>query len=123
MKKWNAGPEEAMQALRHVALSHPDVEEALACKGTVLESATFKVRQKAFLFLRPGKAMLKLDKSQGAASKLAAKTPASYKIGSGGWATVDLSSPKELSLTVLASWIAESYSLFAAKTPSSAKRK
>jgi hypothetical protein len=116
--------DEAMLALRRVALSHPDVEEGLACKGTVIQSATFKVRGKAFLFLRPGKAMLKLDTSQGAASKLAAKKPGGYTIGAGGWATVDLSHPKEVSMKVLASWIAESYGLFAAKkTPSGGKKK
>jgi hypothetical protein len=114
MKKAAPEPEQIMQALRQAARTHADVEEGLACKGTVIESATFKVNGKAFLFLRPGTAMLKLDTSLDEASKLAAEKPACYKVGSGGWATVNLSSPKDLSMDILTRWIAESHGLFAA---------
>jgi hypothetical protein len=72
----------AGRAITHGAPAH-DVEEGLACKGTVIESVTFKVQGKAFLFLRPEKAMLRLDRSHDEAATLAAKKPACYKVGSG----------------------------------------
>ncbi len=127
MKKTASGAESTIETLRRTALGHPDVEEGLSCKGTAIESATFKVNGKAFLFLRPGTAMLKLDASLAEASKLAAEKPDGYKVGSGAWVTIALSNPKELSMEVLARWIAESHKLFAssqkkAVKPRSAKK-
>src|SRR5713226_4595552 len=57
VKHKNPGADRTLRALRRAALRHPDVEEGLACKGTVIESVTFKVQGKAFLFLRPEKGM------------------------------------------------------------------
>jgi hypothetical protein len=124
VKDQTPGADRTLRALRRAALRHPNIEEGLACKGTVIESATFEVQGKAFLFLRPEKAMLRLDRSHGEAATLAAKKPACYKVGSGGWITISLSSPNDLSMKVLSSWVAKRYSLFAAKrAPSSVKSK
>ena len=124
MKDKNPGADRTLRALRRAALRHPDVEEGLACKGTVIESVTVEVQGEAFLFLRPEKGMLRLDRSHDEAATLAAKKPACHKVGSRGWITINPSSPKDLSMKVLSSWVAESYSLFAAKrAPSSAKSK
>ena len=118
MKDRNSSADKTLEALRQAGLRQPNVEESIACKGTALESATLKVRGKAFLFLRPGKAMLKLGSSQKAALKLADEQPAYYNVGAGGWTTVDLSDPKKLSMRLLESWIAESHGLFASKRAS-----
>lgn len=94
-----------VKALRKLALGHPDVEEGIACKGTALESSTFKVRKKAFLFLRTKDARLKLNASQKEAKRLGAS------IGAGGWALVVLE--KAPPVRVLEKWIGESYRLMA----------
>ena len=73
-----------MKAMRAIALKLPDVEEGVACEGTALEKRTVKVKGKAFLFLGTGDALLKLDGSLAAATKLADKTPARYRVGKGG---------------------------------------
>jgi hypothetical protein len=100
-------------ALRQAALAHPEVEESLACKGTAIESASFRVRGKAFLFLSPAKAMVKLDRSRVRASELEAQSPETCKTGAGGWTTVALSGPALPPLATLRAWIAESYDSFA----------
>ncbi|MEO6710237.1 MAG: hypothetical protein ABI054_05305 [Planctomycetota bacterium] len=74
-------------ALRKIALQQIDVEEGLACEGTLIQSATFKVRGKSFLFLKPGRVMLKLESLRAEATKHAGRTPDRFKIGAGGWAT------------------------------------
>lgn len=40
------------QAVHRMAKAHPNVTLGVACKGTALESTTFEVNDKAFLFLR-----------------------------------------------------------------------
>ena len=101
-----------LAGLRRAALRHPGVEESVACKGTAVESSSFKVGGKAFLFLRSGTAMLKLEKSKSEAIELARRSPHLCKTGSGGWTTVALTEPSELEPGLLESWIAESYALF-----------
>jgi len=100
-------------ALRRAALRHPDVDESVACRGTPIESATFKIGGRAFLFLRSGRVMVRLDRSQGEAAGLAQKKPERYKIGSGGWATVTFEDPKDVSIRLLEKWISESYGVLA----------
>ena len=121
MKKTASGTDPTLQTLRQAALCHPDVEEGLACEGTAIESATYKVKGKAFLFPRPEKAMLKLDGSLEEALKLATEKPACYKVGSGAWVTITLSNPKDISMEVLSRWIAESHKLFAVTQKKPAK--
>jgi hypothetical protein len=104
-------PASLTDALGKLARRHPDVEEGVACKGTSLESRTYKVKGKAFLFVRPAEARLKLDASLSEATKLAEKDPETYSAGSKGWVAFKLAAapPKER----LERWIAESYALFA----------
>ena len=114
--------DEIVLALRKSAMQHDDVEEGIACKGSVIQSATFKVRGKAFLFLRPGRVMVKLEASRAEAVKHAAKSPDRYKIGAGGWATVTYTESRDVSLPMLRRWIEESYRLFAAPPKSKSSK-
>ena len=106
--------------LRKAALRQTDVEQAIACQGTTLESVSFKVQGKAFLFLRPAAAMLKLGESLAEAARLAKQGPALCKVGSGGWVTIALGGDSSLPADVLARWVAESYGLMLA--PKSRKK-
>ena len=100
-----------MQALRNLALKYPGTEEGVACEGTSLEKRTIKAGGKAFLFLGPRDAMLKLRDSLPEATRLASKEPGRYKVGGSGWVTVTLAEP--VPLDVLKRWIDESYRLLA----------
>jgi hypothetical protein len=95
-------------ALRKAALRLPDVEEGVACEGTAVESRTFKIGKRAFLFVRPAAVMLKVDKSAEAVRRLAAKD-SRYRIGAGGWVTVALGSAPRPPLRLIAGWMNESY--------------
>ena len=99
-------------ALRTLALRYPGVEEGVACEGTKLEKRTLKVGKKAFLFLGPADAMLKLRSSVGEAARLAAKEPDRFKIGANGWATIRFGG-EVIPLALLKKWVDESYRLFA----------
>lgn len=106
---------ETAQALRRAALRYPEVEEGIACKGTPLECATFKARNKAFLFVGAAEAKVKLRESQAEATKLASEQPSRYKIGPQGWATVRFSDAEPPPLELPARWIDESYRAVADK--------
>jgi hypothetical protein len=110
-------------ALKKIALRHPDVEEAIACKGTALESAAYKTKKKSFLFVNARQARLKLDASLGEAKKIAKQKPGSCEVGAMGWAAVNLG-PDAPAVPVLERWIAESYELAAgpAKAPRGKKK-
>lgn len=108
----------AIPALRKAALRLPDVEESVACAGTALESASFKVGGKAFLFLRPSAAMLKLDASLAEAKAAAASAPKAVKVGAGGWVTVSLADALPVPQKKLEAWIAESRVVLATSKPS-----
>ena len=47
----NAAASAQRLVLRAIAMRLPDVEPGVACKGTALESITYQVRNKAFLFV------------------------------------------------------------------------
>ena len=100
------------EAFRKAALGHAGVEESLACKGTAIESASFKVRGKSFLFLRPATAMLKLESSKAQAQSLATRSPHACKVGASGWTTLTFSEPAAVNLKLAEKWVAESYNLF-----------
>ena len=102
-----------VQALRRAALRQADVEESVACRGTPIESATFKVGGRAFLFLKSGRVMVRLDRSLAEASKLAGKKPGAFKVGSGGWTTVTYEDPSHIPIKTLEKWIGESYRVLA----------
>lgn len=124
MNKLSPATDPLTDTLRKTALSHADVEEGIACKGTAIESATYKVCGKAFLFVRPGKVMVKLEKSLDEATRFAAETPTGYKVGVGGWVTIELAGARNSTREVLPRWVAESYGLFAAgKKPTKGRLK
>jgi hypothetical protein len=72
-------------ALRKLAMKLPGAEEAVACKGTPLESAAYKASKKTFLFVSAKDVRLKLDGSLAAARKLASKEPDRFQVGSLNW--------------------------------------
>jgi hypothetical protein len=104
-------PRQIAQALRKAALALPDVEEGVACAGTALECATFKIRKKTFLFVNENNARVRLDKSRLAAGKLAKAHPDTYVIGPQGWAKVLMAGSPDVSL--VEKWVVESYQLYA----------
>lgn len=108
MTEGQSNSDRAGQAMRRAALRHADVQQDVACKGTAIESATFKVGGRAFLLLRSGRVMVRLDRSQKEASRVAEKKPVCYKVGSGGWTTATFEDPKEVSIELLERWISES---------------
>lgn len=108
-----------MKALRAIALKYPACEEGIACKGTALECATFKVGGKAFLFLGRADIRLKLGESLPEAAKLAKKEPERFNAGAGGWVKVMYGEDHPLPLDVVKRWIDESYGLMAPKQPTS----
>jgi hypothetical protein len=105
-------------ALQRSAQRHAGVEEGIACAGTAVESRTFKVNSRAFLFLRPQDARLKLADSLPEAVALAATSPDVCRAGSGGWVHVNFS-PGDLlpPIAMLERWIAESYRLMGGGDP------
>jgi YjbR protein len=112
-----------VDALRAAALRLPDVEEGIACKGTAIESRTFKVHKKAFLFVRRAQVMLKLEASADEARRLASMDER-FHVGTGGWVTVKPGAAKSAPrLSLLKRWVAESYRLLAGDRKVSAKRK
>jgi hypothetical protein len=98
-----------MAALRSWARADRAVTEDVACKGTALESATFKLRGKAFLFVQPKAGSyivrLKLQRSLSEASRRG------YEVGANGWVKLTLAS--EDPPAVLAAWVDESRSIVA----------
>jgi hypothetical protein len=107
--------------LRVRAAAYPNVVTGVACQGTSLESTTFNVGNKAFLFLRDGDLRLKLGESLPKAIELG-KTNPSIRAGANGWVHVTLAGSEAL-LPVLEAWVKESYNLAAGKTPSAPKKR
>jgi YjbR len=105
---------ELVRTLRDTALRLPNTTEGIACAGTALESRTIKTNDKAFVFLRGTEARLKLAGSLPEARRMAAKQPAQYTAGAGGWVKIVFAAdtPRD----VLARWIAESYQLMGGGT-------
>jgi hypothetical protein len=97
------------QALRKIAIRYPGAEEGIACKGTKVESPTFMVGKRAFLFVNSTVARLRLGESQKSAAKLAAKEPNRYNVGAGGWSKISYGENDVLPLDLLAKWVDESY--------------
>jgi hypothetical protein len=90
-----------MADIDRIARSLPAVETGIACAGTSLESRTYKVGGKAFLFVSPKDARLKLSTSAADAKKRG------FEVGASLWVKLPLASlPPD---RVLAKWIAESH--------------
>ncbi len=105
--------------LEKIAEALADVEVGVACEGTALESRTYKTRGKAFLFVRPVDARLKVDGAREEVARAAAKAPDACSIGAGGWVHLRLQADGLPALSAIARWIAESHALVAGagKTP------
>jgi hypothetical protein len=91
--------------LAALALALPGVTRGIACAGTALESRTFGVGKRAFLFVSAKEARLKLDASAADA------TAAGYPVGASGWVKLPLAQLPPIA--VLRRWIAESRALVA----------
>lgn len=106
-----------MTGIEALARALPEVEVGLACAGTSLESRTFRVKGKAFLFVSREHVRLKLEHSVAEARKLGAE------VGAGGWTKLALDALP--ARAILGRWIAESHALLGASAPSKAgpKRK
>lgn len=100
-------------ALKRLALQKEGVEETIACKGTALESASFKVSGKAFLFVSAKEARFKLEASLTQAEAMAQAHPGGIKVGTRGWVTLDFGAAVPSS--VWEAWVEESYQLMAGK--------
>lgn len=94
-----------MADIAAIARTLPDVAAGVACAGTKLESRTFRVGTKSFLFLSPTQLRLKLDASVAEAKKLG------IGVGANGWTTLSLDALP--SVAVLRRWIGESHALVA----------
>lgn len=112
-----------LQALRKLALEHPDVEEGIACAGTAIEKRTVKAHNRAFVFLGLSDLMVKLDESLGDARELAAKSPERYHVGAHGWVTARFDDAAPPALDRLGRWIAESYRIATAGRSATGKAK
>lgn len=95
-------------ALRDAAIGHPDTTEGVACEGTAVEKRTVKTGGKAFLFLGPADAMLKLADSLAEAEGLALADPDHYRVGAHGWVTVRFDPDADPPIERLVRWIGES---------------
>lgn len=89
------------------------VERGVACEGTALQSDTLKVGGRAFLFLSPKKAYLKLAASLPEAREAAARSPAVVP-GAGGWTSLLWDVPCPVPAATLRRWVAESHGLMLA---------
>lgn len=94
-----------MKALATIALALPDVTQGVACAGTALESRTYCVGGKAFLFVSGKDARLKLADSAADATALG------LLVGANGWVKLSLAALPPPA--VMARWIGESHALLA----------
>lgn len=112
-----------VKAAARVAAGMAGVEEGIACAGTAIESRTYKLKERAFVFVRPGNIMLKLGPSLAEAAAMAkrATPPGSLKAGAGGWVTITRGCA-EVSAAMVTQWVKESHGLFAAGAVAGAKK-
>jgi hypothetical protein len=96
-------------------MSLPGTEEGIACEGTALECASFRVGKKTYLFAADQSVRVKLDASLPEAVRLAAEEPARYKAGSGGWVQAFYGDDASPTSELLTRWIKESHALAASK--------
>lgn len=94
-----------MVNLRSIALALPGVDEGIACAGTALESRTYRVNEKSFLFVSEKTARLKLSASCAEARRLGCE------VGASGWVKLALDGLPAAG--VLRRWIRESHALAA----------
>ena len=110
--------------MRKEAARLASVDEGKACN-----QASFRVGNKAFLFVGPGakgvgyKAMFKLHASMTQARTLAESEPTRFDVGKTGWVTARFTDARPLSAKIWKKWIRESYGLSAGETPKKATKK
>lgn len=103
-------------AMRAQAASLPN-----SIEGTSCNQSSFKLGKVAFFYVGPGpkgvgyKAMFKLDRSIAQATKLAAKEPERFRVGTAPWITARFTAAKPLPKSIWEKWLKESYALVAAK--------
>lgn len=93
------------ETLRKIASRFDGVEEGVACAGTKIESKTYCVRGRAFLFVgaaEPTVVRFKVGERAAAAKKAGAE------VGAGGWAKIVLDGAPPAGFADL---VAESYAL------------
>jgi hypothetical protein len=88
-----------------IARALPEVTEGIACAGTKLESRTFQVGKKTFLFVSAKDLRLKLVASADEARRLG------FRVGANGWVTAGVD--RLPTVAMLRRWIAESHALVA----------
>ncbi len=98
--------------LSKAAKALPDVGEGVACAGTSIESKTFTVHGKAFLFVGSKNLRLKLANSASEAGGFAKRPSSAVQMGAGGWTTIRLADGDVPEDAVLRRWVAESHALF-----------
>ena len=85
--------------------------------GTSCNQSSFKVGNRAFLYVGPGaqglgfKALFKLEESMPEAIELAAARPDRFDVGSTGWVTTRFSAEEPLPKAIWKAWLEESYAL------------
>ncbi len=100
------------EVIRNKAAAFPEV-----VKGTSCVQSSFKTGKGAFLYVGPGakgigfKAMFRLQRSMSQATKLAAKEPKRFEVGSTGWVTTRFSAEAPLPKPLWEKWLTESYGL------------
>jgi hypothetical protein len=94
--------------LAAIALALPGVTEGVACAGTALESRTFGVGKRVFLFLSPKESRLKLGSAANDARALG------FEVGANGW--IKVANATQPGVAVLRRWIAESYEVVCGPT-------
>ena len=104
-----------MADLASLAAALPDVTRGVACAGTALESHTFNVNKKAFLFVSKKDVRLKLGESAAKAKSLG------FEVGANGWVKIPLADLPVAA--VLKKWVAESHALMAPTAKSGAAHK
>ena len=97
----------------------PDVTETVACAGTAIEQASFRVGTKSFLFVqaKDGGVVVRLKLSD---SMDAVEACTEAEVGVGGWVTVRVGAG-EKPPGRLNAWVKESYALSSAPRPSKKK--
>ncbi len=98
------------EAMRLQASQYPGVDEGTACT-----QSAFRTGKQAFLYvgMQGGryKAMFKLDKSRAEASRLAAREPDRFQVGSTSWVTARFSAEQPMPRTLWKKWLDESYGI------------
>ena len=114
-------PTADLKQIEALAAAHPDAERGVACPGTQVESTTYSIRGKSFVFLRLAgerfEARLKLEASRPEATALQARQPAAYSIGTHGWAKLTWTTASPPPMDLVKRWIDESYQLMVENAP------